>query len=323
MRTKQTPTIRNIFKEEETVFFIDDKAVDQFNKEHQPVINAGNNAKKLYEISTGYRIETFPQLMDMATDLQKFVHDQHMREKGEQLKKVVDLGFEMPVNYQKITNGNFDVIQSSGKKFIQLMDRSNPAHFTIKDSEVCLSDMATKRRDSKARFTASTAEQKERLRIADEFIALCRQVEDHLLSIYPHSTALKQAIELKAYIKPLPHFVQLVNTKQGIQMIPSLGWVNECFGGTNKLGYYVNSQKDIQRIERDSKPKLGEPHVFFRKMMPGAEIKTFFCTEAMFDERYRGKEGIELMPGKFNSQQKPYGTPIQISATSYMEGAFK
>lgn len=302
----KTPNLNQLLKGE--LVYQDQHMIDEFHRRQRDVISAANALLKTYESSTGYKIDSLQQLIDLGSDPQKVIHDQHLSAKGTELKKFSDMGVDVQINYNKITNGKLDLIKSEAKRFSDLMTRSNPDYLELTKDGIRLSEFATNYIEQKASIFAVSVDEKYRLDICRRFIELYSEIENHLQkSLRP--SQFEQVKKNLLFARPLPYFLRIVPGENGAPVLGALPkFIAEGFDG---LQGFPADKRTRELAERDSRPRLGLPHLKAKVTLASGETR-FFLIEKKDEEKYRNRWGssAEWLAGQWSEQDKPYGTPL-------------
>jgi hypothetical protein len=306
----KTPSLKQFLKADEPAepYYRDQTKIDQFYRDQQQVIGAANALLKTFESSTGYRIESVQQLIALANDPQKVIHDAHMKAKGQEFEKFVAAGLDVAINYQRITNGKLPLIKSEAKRFSDLMVKSRIDYLELTKDGIQLSEFAKDSIQKRASIYASTDDEKYRLDLCRRFIALYSELSNHLQK----SLKPSQFAEIKRhliYARPMPYFLRPIAGQNGEPELGALPkFVSEGFNGQQG---FPPDRRTRELAERDSRPRLGVPHLKAKVKLASGETR-YFLVEKKDEEKYRERWGAaaEWLPGEWNAQDKKFGTPL-------------
>jgi hypothetical protein len=241
--------LKSIFQDEPVLYYQDKQKIEGFVKDQQPVIERGNALLKTYETGTGYQVKSFSELCDLASDPQKVIHAHHTEAKAEQIKKITVAGFSFPIDYNFVCNGQLEVIESEGKKFAGLLNKTNPENFELKNGQVVIAQTALNRNEERATHYAVTPEEKTRLKLAQDLISVFERIGEHIQDLYGNRVG--DGVKSLAHARPTHHYIRAVWTGSQNILIPNPMWVKEGMATTSTLGIYIHSQKEKERALKD------------------------------------------------------------------------
>lgn len=300
--------------DEPVLYFTDHKALHQWARDIDPVLEAGNNVLTLYESVSGFEIENMAQLTELCRNPEAFFKDQYYRANEKDFSVITKLKLDFKAMIPM--PDNFGEVVKACMKFKSKFENKRQDFFTIENSQLILTDQYYQRRNKSCYLHASSAEEKQRLKVSEEIISSLKRIE----SVIPG-----EAIAGGRYAGPLPYAVRLVDGNTGPELSPNPTWVAEGLGGTNFTGRYFPTMKErhitrrpqelgpryrrVYSVHRDGSPRHEDYYLELESNLKRVSGKLFASREAFFGHN------LVISDEVYNRDGKPYGTPPEHTYT--------